>query len=399
MAPRGRHPHHRLKDTMLRRAKAGRHVDGNSLHLYVRPNEYRSWVQRTTIAGVRHDLGLGPFPLVSLAEARTIAAQNLRLIRLGGDPRAAKARKRVPTVSEVVESVIESRRTNWEHAGTERQFRHLFATYVFPTLRDQPINVVSLDAVMDILNPIWGGRRSKGYVLRQNLSSVFRYAVAHGYRADDPAAMAKELLPKVKASPVHHPSLPYRLAPKAMADVLASEAAEPVKLFVVFAVLTAARFSEAADAVWLEINEEEALWTVPPERMKARNEHCVPLSNQALALLRSARELAPTSRVLFPFRGRGGSYNRSLRPPVSRLLKQLGLVDDRQRPVVMHGFRASFRVWAMECTDASFEVCEAALAHVQSDQTVSAYARSKLVESRRLLMQRWADHVLPGGWS
>ena len=172
-----------------------------------------------------------------------------------------------------------------------------------------------------------------------------------------------------------------------------------MKLFVVFTVLSAARFSEAAEAVWPEINADEALWTLPPERMKARNEHCVPLSSQAMALLRSARELAPTSRALFPFRGRGGSCGRVFRPSVTRLLRQLGLVDDRQQPVVMHGFRATFRVWAMECTDASFEVCEAALAHVQSDQTVSAYARSKLVDRRRVLMQRWADYLLPRGWS
>ena len=75
-----------------------------------------------------------------------------------------------------------------------------------------------------------------------------------------------------------------------------------------------------------------------------------------------------------------------------------GSSDEQRKPVVMHGFRATFRVWAMEA-EASFEVCEAALAHIQSDQTVSAYARSDLFERRRVLMQRWADYVLPGGWS
>lgn len=399
MAPRGRHPHNRLTDRMIRQAKPGRHVDGNGLHLYVRSNGYRSWVQRTTIAGGRHDLGLGPYPLVSLAEARVLAVDNLKLIRSGGDPRKAAVRPRVPKVSEVVESVIESRRPNWANASTEKQFRRLFESCVFRPLGDQPINAVTLEAVMGILKPIWGPRRSKGYVLRQHLSAVFRYAVAHGYRDDDPAAKANELLAKVTVAPVHHPSLPYRLAPKAMADVLASDAAQPVKLFIVFTVLTAARFSEAADAVWPEINEDDALWTLPPERMKARNEHCVPLSTQAMALLRSARELASTSRALFPFRARGGPYARVLRSPSTRLLRQLGFVDERQQPVVMHGFRATFRVWAMECTDASFEVCEAALAHVQSDRTVSAYARSKLVDRRRVLMQRWADYLLPSGWS
>ena len=132
--------------------------------------------------------------------------------------------------------------------------------------------------------------------------------------------------------------------------------------------------------------------------MKARRQHRVPLSTQALEILRAARALAPTSRYVFPVRRRDGSLHFVRPAPVTRLLRALELVDEQQRPVVMHGFRATFRVWAMEA-EASFEVCEAALAHVQSDQTVSAYARSDLFERRRVLMQRWADYVLPGGWS
>ena len=355
MAPRGKHPHNRLTDLMCRQAKPGRHSDGNGLQLYVRPNRHRGWVQRVTIAGHRRDLGLGPYPLVPIAEARAIAVQNRILVRSGGDPRVANARKRVPTFSQAVESVIEIRRPNWENPSTEKQFRHLFEVHAFPTLADRPVNAVTLQDVMKILTPIWRGRRSKGYVLRQHLSVVFRHAVAHGHRDDDPAAKAKDLLPKVKVAPVHHPSLPYRLAPKVMQAVLASDAAEPVKLFVVFTVLTASRYSEAAGAVWTEINDDEALWTLPAARMKARQEHCVPLSSQAIDLLRSARELAPASRQVFPVHGRDGSSRRVPPHVVTGLLRQLGLVDDQQRPVVMHGFRATFRVWAMECAQASFE--------------------------------------------
>ena len=397
MAPRGRHPYHRLTDLMVRQAKPGRHVDGNGLHLYVRPNGYRGWVHRTTINRVRRDLGLGPYPLVSLAEARLTAVQNLKTIRMGSLPSTANARKCVPTLLQVVDSVIDTRRTNWDNPTTEKQFRHLFKVHVFANLGNPSVDAVTLEDMVRILTPIWGGRRSSGYILRQHLSAVFRFAVAHGHRTDDPAVKAKELLPKVTVAPVHYPSLPYRLAPEAMSSVRASGAPEVVKLFVVFAVLTASRFSEAAKAVWSEVNDSEALWMLPPGRMKARREHRVPLSAQALDVLRAARARAASSRDVFPVLRRGGSSRYVSSRSVSLLLRQLALIDEQQRPVVMHGFRATFRVWAMEGEHASFEVCEAALAHVQSDPTVAAYARGDLFDRRRVLLQRWADYLFPSG--
>ena len=126
--------------------------------------------------------------VLSLAEARAGAIQNLVTIRSGGDPRSLNARKRVPTLRQVVESVIETRRTNWKNPSTEQQFRHLFEGHVFPTLADRSVDAIQLPDVLAILKPIWGGRGSQGYTLRQHLSGVMRYAVAHGHRADDPAS-------------------------------------------------------------------------------------------------------------------------------------------------------------------------------------------------------------------
>ena len=401
MARCGCHPHNKLTDLMVRQAKPGRHADGNGLQLYVRPDGYRSWVQRITINGKRCDLGFGPYPLVSLVKARELAAENRRVVRSGGDPRKKVERKRVPTLAEMVESVIETRRSRWKTAGAERDFRRLFEKYVFSKLGDCRIDAVELPAVMGILTPIWGGRRTPGYVLRQHLSAVMRTAIAHGYRSDDLAAMAKELLPNVPSAPNHRASLPYRQAPAALSAVLASDAAEPVKLFVVFTVLTAARFSEAADAVWAEMIDVDPvvgvdvdpLWFLPADRMKAGCEHKIPLSRQAREVLAAARRLGLGSQYVFRTGGRALP-----RRDVTGLLRGLDLVDEQRRPVVMHGFRATFRVFAMEL-GTPFEVCEAALAHVQSDQTVAAYARSDLFGARRELMQRWADFLFPQGLS
>ena len=391
MALRGRHPHNRLTDLMVRQAKPGRHSDGGGLHAYVRPNGHRGWVHRITINGIRCDLGLGPYPDVGVAEARDLAEENRRVVRSGGDPR--RERKTVPTLREMVESVIETRRPNWKTDGAEQGFRHLFDKYVFEKLGDRPIDQVELQEILGILTPIWKGRRSQGYVLRQHLSSVMRTAIAHGYRSDDLAVRAKELLPKVTVAPVHHASLPYRQAPEALSSVLASAAADRVKLFVVFTVLTAARYGEAADAVWSEMTDIEGHrgWLVPSERMKGGTEHRVPLSRQAQEVLSAARRLVPGSRYVFRVGARPFP-----RREVTALLRSLNLVDEQRRPATMHGFRATCRVWAMD-SKTTFECCEAVLAHHQTNQTVAAYARSDLFELRVPLMQQWADFLLPQG--
>ena len=395
MPARGRHPHHRLTDLAVRRARPGRHADGHGLYLFVRPNGARSWVQRLVIGDRRRDLGLGGYPLVALAEARVAALENRKLARSGADPTAVQAHRTAPVVSEVVEAVIKARRANWRTSGTERKWRHEFETLVFPRIGEKAVNLVSLEDLREIVEPHWKGRGSTGYVLRQHLDCVMQWAVAHKYRQDNPAADIRILLRKVKAVVRHHPSLPYRTAPAAMAAVGASEADPVVKFVLLFLVLCASRFSEAAGVRWSEVDAAARVWTLPADRMKSRRRHQVPLSVQALELLERARTLGRPGALVFPVCTRRGIAGPVARAAVSRLLRSLDLFDDEARRVVPHGFRSTFRVWAMEEAQAPFEVCEAALAHVQSDQTVAAYARSDLFKLRRRLMQRWADYVTP----
>ena len=128
---------------------------------------------------------------------------------------------------------------------------------------------------------------------------------------------------------------------------------------------------------------EARVWTVPAERMKAKRDHRVPLCDRAMALLAEARELADGSGLLFPApTGRPLSDNT-----LSKLLRELGI------DAVPHGFRSSFRDWAAECSNAPREVCELALAHVNSDRVEAAYRRSDLFERRRDLMAAWARYL------
>ena len=314
------------------------------------------------------------------------------MARHGGDPKKTDGKEKTPPLVRLaVEAVIEARRANWRNPSTEEKWRKMFESFVFPVIGGRPVSLVTLDELRNILVPLWKGRGSVGYVLRQHLDYMFRWAVAQGHRPDNPADKLRTLLPKVKVVVKHHPSLPYQQVAEAVAALRVSDADPAVKLLLVFVVLCASRFGEAAGAQWSEINRKQSLWTLPPERMKAQNEHRVPLSVQALDVLDEARALNRSKASVF-----ATSSGRPVGPATpSRLLHSFGLVDEKGQPVVLHGFRSSFRVWAVEQAKAHFEICEAALAHVQPDLTVQAYARSDYLEDRRELMQRWADYVLP----
>ena len=421
MPPRGRHPINQLTDLMVRQARLGRHADGNGLYLVVRPNGRRCWMQRLVIQGRRRDLGLGAYPLVSLSAARAAALQNRLEARAGGDPAATRRKAAGPTIAgpsvptfsgaaapnergapgptlrEAVEQMIKTRSVNWKNASTGVACRRLFEKHAFALngIAEKPVSQMTLSDVEEIINPIWKGRGSKGYVLRQYLAQVFAWAVAHGYRRDNPAADVKALLPRVKSNVDHHPSLPHQLIRKAMAAVAPAPGDEAVKLALLFTVLCASRIGEVTRARWEEFDLDVRKWTVPPQRMKSGKAHRVPLSVQAVELLERSRGLDRSKEFVFRSIDRRGRPREIGRTEVSRFLGRLGLVDERRRRVVTHGFRATFRVWAAEVGRVKFEVCEAALAHVQSNKTVAAYARTDLFKPRRRVMQKWADYVLP----
>ena len=395
--PRGRHPHNRLTDVVARQAPPGRHADGNGLYLFVGDTGARHWVQRITIHGSRRDLGLGPYPLVSLADARDAAFDNRRKVRDGGDPTLEAKRKKSPTFRRVYEVVTEIRRKSWDTKTTEASWRRGFEKHVLPVVGPKPVAAVTLEDVRGIVLPVWKGRNSTGYTLLQNIEYVLRYAVVEKHRVDNPAADLKLLLPKVRKASTHRASLRYTDAPEAMAEWQTLSMNEAVRFAVLFIVLTAARLSEATEATWSEMDLPRRIWTVPGRRMKGRRGHEVPLSWQALEVLAQARKLERSNSLIFALRGSNGAVRPPSQRTVSDALRQLGRVDAEGRRITVHGFRSTFRVWAMERVPGSSEVAEVALAHEESDRTKRAYARSTLDEPRAKLMQQWADYVLPDG--
>ena len=368
----------------------GRYGDGRGglgLGLLVRPalrgGLNKSWTQSVRIDGKPTSLGLGRYPVVTLAMARERALDNARTIAQGRDPR--RSTKAVPTFAQALETVIEIHAPGWkDRAGSVRQWRSSLARYALPRIGDKSVDAVTAADVMDVLLPIWSTKRVTASRVRQRIGAVMKWAIAQGLRDDNPAGEAiAAALPKTAAVQRHQRALPHAEVRAALDRIRGCDAYLGVRLAFEFLVLTAARSGEVRNARWDEIDREGALWTVPAERMKNGREHRVPLSDRALEVLDEALELPAANDLLFP-------------SPTGRVLPQKTLSEFMralQVDAVPHGFRSSFRDWAAECTDAPREVCELALAHVNGDRVEAAYRRSDLFDRRRVLMTDWAAYV------
>lgn len=383
--PLGRHQEKRLSAAFVRTVKEpGFYGDGHGLHLKVDKSGAKRWVQRLVIHGKRRDLGLGAAPLVSLAEAREAALQHRKAARAGDDPVAAKRRTMgVLSFEEAARKVHELSKPTWRNDKHGDQWLNTLATYAFPTLGAKRIDTISSADVLGALAAIWNEKPETARRVKQRIGTVFKWAMANGWRVDNPADTITKALPKHDRSKVEHrQALPYDQVGKALATVRNSDAGIVTKLAFEFLVLTATRSSETREAVWAEIDLERAVWTIPAARMKAKKPHRVPLSTRCLAILAEAKALKRDGDdLVFPGTKEGKSLSDMT---LSKLVKDLGIA------AVPHGFRSSFRDWAGEATAHPREVIEFALAHVIKDKAEAAYARSDLFDKRRTLMNDWS---------
>ena len=390
--PRGPHPDKALSAAFCRSvSQPGRYCDGNGLYLHVEPSGARRWVQRLVIHGKAHALGLGSFHLVPLAQAREQALGNRRVARAGGDPRAASRRADgVPTFEEAAAKVVAIHGAAWKAgSGNADRWQYTLRQYVHPRLGAKAVDAVTTADVMAVLLPIWTRKHATAQQVRQRIGTVMKWAIAQGYRNDNPAAEAvTAALPKRPAPTEHRRALPHAEVAGAVAAVRSSTAWTGVKLAFEFLVLTAARSAEVRLATWEEIDQGRLVWAIPASRMKTAREHRVPLCSRAVEVLQQARRLrvdlaAAPRGIVFPSRRGKVLRDQSL----SGLMPTLGIA------AVPHGFRSSFRDWASERTDHPREVIEAALAHVVQNKVEAAYARSDLFERRRRLMDDWAAYL------
>ena len=363
--------------------KPGMHADGGTLYLCVAPGGSKSWIQRLTIDGKRRDIGLGGFPLVSLAEAREKAFENRKLARGGGDPLAAKRRAKMPTFRDAARRTFEANRPRWRNAKVAASWMQQMERHVFPRIGDRPVDQLGRDEILSVLTPIWTSRPEVARKLRQRVRTTLSWAQAHGFIEHNVAGDAiSGALPAMPAVAKHFRALPYGEIADALATVEASGASLAAKLCLRFLVLTAARSGEARGGTWAEIDMDAREWRIPGTRMKTGTDHRVPLSDAALAVLEQARPLRAESGLLFPSPLKPGHPMSDM--TLTKVLRATGLADK----TVVHGFRSTFRDWCAD-TGKPREIAEAALAHSVGG-VEGAYFRSDLFERRRRLMADWA---------
>jgi integrase len=373
-----------------RLTKPGRHADGGGLYLAVSDKGAKSWVFMWKRNSVRKARGLGSADTVSLAEARELAADARRLVREGREPPSAKTLKAgVPSFRDCADQFIAAIEPAWRNAKHRYQARLALGTYAAP-LRSLPVDQIGTEQVLAVLQPLWKSKTETAKRLRQKIEAVLDAARAHGHRTAENPARWKGHLDKLLPEPgrlapvVHHAAMPFADVPPFMARLRATDGVAARALE--FTVLTVARVGEVRGATWGEIDMDNQLWVIPARRMKAGNEHRVPLSDRAMSILREMEKLRASEFVFSGFRD-----NRPLGDVTVRaVLHKLGVAD-----ATTHGFRSSFRDWAGDETSAAHDVIEAALAHTIKNKAEAAYRRGTALEKRRALMMAWSDYCGP----
>lgn len=376
----------------VKNAKPGRHVDGKGLCLVVKPTGGKSWVLRVQVDGKRRDIGIGSTDMLSLAEARTKAAEGRRLAKLGFDPvhEWRKSRAVIPTFEKAATDYHKAHEGDWRNPKHAAQWISSLKSYAFPKIGATRIDLVDSADIVTVLAPIWLSHPETAGRVKQRIATVLNFAHSQHWRtAEAPMKAVAGGLPrrtKTNSKPrTHHAAMAYPELP-AFVAALRSEPETTGRRALMFALLTAARSGEVRGATWREVDLDRAVWTIPGSRMKAGVEHQVPLSPPAVAMLTELREqgrCAPES-LIFP-----GARGQMSDATMSKAFRLAGGGKN-----TVHGTaRSSFADWAAERRIAPKEVVEAALAHTNPNEVEAAYRRTKFLDQRRDLMKAWADFL------
>jgi len=389
---------------LIKNQEVGLHNDGSGLYLQISGKKGCSWIYRYKSNGRRtpRDMGLGPASTSSprLSEAREQAKKARDLLAKEIDPiearraeRRAEADKKAQEVTfrEHAEEYYDAHKSTWKNAKHVAQWRMTLDEYIYPKIGNMPVREVDVSAVLKVLKPIWYEKTETASRCRGRIEMILSSAAVAGLRsADNPAqwrgVLEHRLPAKSNVKAVEHhkaldpKDLPGFMVTLAKQDGVAARALE-------FLILTCMRTGEVIGAQWSEIDLRKRIWRVPAARMKGRKgkrkDHDVPLSEPALALLKSLPGDRKTGFVFL-----GGKDGKPLsNNALLALLKRMKRTD-----ITPHGFRSCYRDWAADETAYPREVCEMVLAHSVGDQSELAYKRTDLFKKRKALMKDWGEY-------
>jgi integrase len=361
-----------------------------SKNLYLRnepPN--RSWIMiyRSPATHKHAEMGLGPYPLISVPAARAAVKEHQLTIFHGRCPLVEKRAKQGPrhavfTFKAVADAYLAAHGESWRSAAHRQAWEHSLKDFAFPVFGDLPVGQVDTGLIMQVLQPLWAAKTQTAFRLKGRLESIIDFATARGWRAGENPCRWRGHLDQLLANPKklkpvkHLAALDWRELPALWRELEGRRglAAAALKL----TIATGCRRGEVLRGCWPELDIAARIWVIPAERTKSHREHRVPLSDAALDVLKT---LASVRRddLLFPGTNQG-------RPIAATAM--LDLLGKLRSGITVHGFRASFRSW---CADNRIprELAEAALAHKIEDATERAYQRSDMLVSRHALMQHW----------
>jgi integrase len=373
----------------------GRVHDGRGL--YLQTSEFRTlaWVFRYQFAGRPRHMGLGSLDDITLAQARRLAAHAREQIQKGIDPVQERRNKKTAaakkteedrcTFSWAVEEYLKTHEQTFRNVKHRKQWATTLRRYCEPIAR-VPVREIETAHIVKTLMPVWTRIPATASRLRGRIERVLAWAQVSGFREGDNPARWRDHLKEALPAPTklkkveHHAALAYAELPQFMATLRQREALAARALD--FLILTAARSGEVLGATWAEIDLAQARWTIPASRMKAGKRHQVPLSVQAITLLRSLPREAGNEHLLVGRDGTGLSNASML-----ILLRRMGRSD-----ITPHGFRSCFTDWAHERSTFPNTVIDMSLAHAIGDRVEAAYRRGDLWDKRRRLMEAWATY-------
>lgn len=384
----------KLTDAKLRNlSKPGKYFDGAGLYLELTPAGGRYWRMKYRWAGKEKRLSFGVYPDVTLKDARDKATAARKVKQGGRDPgevRKAEKAKAIHESANTLKAValdwLEHQSSRW---GTDQQDR-ILATLkadIFPTLGERPLAGIKPGEVMAAVKKIEarGAAEQAGRVL-QRVKAIYRWAVTHERIESNPML---DLVPSEILKPrevQHRAAMADSELPEFLRKLDAYDGDKFTAQGLRFVMLTAARPGEVRGARWAEFDLDAALWIIPPERMKMRQEHRVPLSTQALEVLRNMQALTGDGVLVFPspvYLSKPMSENT-----FNSALARMGY----KYTATAHGFRALFSTVANEC-GWNPDVIERQLAHKERNEIRAAYHRSTYMKDRAQLMQWWADYL------
>lgn len=371
----------------------GRHSVAPNLNLRVRDGK-RTYVLRYCIGGKRKDKHLGSANELSLTEAKRLADKLRSELAEGKLPRTARDKLAeklkeadAPTFEkyalEAIEKIASVR--VWKNAKHKAQWFATVRAYAFPVLGKKKLSEIKKTDVLEVLRPIWSTKTETASRVRGRLENIFSYAVTDGLMEFNPAIwrgnLDRDLPPPSKIQIVeHHEAMPLEVLQEKISCFYPADTR--TRQVILFTILTASRVGESVPARWDEIDWENRIWSVPPERRKDQKPypHRVPLSDQAMELLNSIER---KGEEIFCLKADDLGSRYSLAHLLQRITKTTA---------TMHGFRSTFRDWAAE-NGVPDTIAEKCLMHVTGNAVVQAYQRSDLLEQRREVMQAWADAV------